>query len=331
MRPFPSMLLGAALAALLPTPAPAAPPSDYEPGTNWEATVEMEMAGMGGMKMPAQTHKFCKAKKEWTEPPGTDRNSDCKTTEMKKSGNRMTWKVVCTGKNPMTGEGDMTYTPTTYAGTMAMHMKDGDVTMKMKGREVGGDCDANEMKRKVSEMQATAKEQQAQGEKMQAQQNAKACDDGVARMQAMAFTGMVAWCKDAAKKQEFCNRMSTRDGFLALQKNNPEAQRNDAAKACGKDLAEIQGSLCREARKDAMSNQGTMGFLVSSCPAEAQALAQKECAGIDYTSATREQRQLCTTYAKGSLEGKKKAAPASDGPKSPDDALKKAAKGLLPF
>ena len=47
MRPFPSMLLGAALAAFLPAPAPAAPPSDYEPGTNWEATIEMEMAGMG--------------------------------------------------------------------------------------------------------------------------------------------------------------------------------------------------------------------------------------------------------------------------------------------
>jgi hypothetical protein len=328
MRHASSKTLGAVVAALLASPALAAPPSDYEPGINWETTIEMDMAGM---KMPPQTSKFCKPKKEWSEPPGTSHEGDCKTTEMKRSGNRMTWKVVCTGKNPMTGEGDMTYTANTYAGTMAMHMKDGDMNMKMKGREIGGDCDANEMKRKVAGMQAAAKEQQAQGEQMQAQQMAKACDDGVKKMQAMAFTGMVAFCKDPAKKQEFCSRMSTREGFAALRANNPEPQRNESAQACGKDLAAIQGSLCKDAKKDAMSNQGSMGFLVQDCPAEAQALAQSECAGIDYTSASRQQRQLCTTYAKGSLEGKKKAAPASDTPKTTDDALKKAAKGLLPF
>jgi hypothetical protein len=227
----------------------------------------------------------------------------------------------------MTGEGEMTFDAKTFNGSMKMTMSQGTVNMKMKGRELGGDCDANEMKRKVAAMTAEAKETQAQGERMQAEQAAKACNDGVQRMQAMAFTGMVAWCKDASKKKEFCDRMSTRDGFLTLQKNNPESQRNDAAKACGKDLADVQAGLCKDSRKDALSNQRSMSFLTTYCPEETQALAQKECAGLDFTSASASQRQLCTSYARGKA---KKPAPASETPKSADDALKKAAKGLIP-
>jgi hypothetical protein len=317
-------LLGAASAALLSSTALAAP-ADYEPGTKWESTVEMEMPGMP-MKMPPQTHEFCKPKKDWTDPPGSDPKK-CKTTEMKRSANKMSWKVVCEGKEPMTGEGEITYDAKSYSGSMKMTMSQGTVNMKMKGRELGGDCDANEMKRKVAAMTAEAQETQAQGERMQAEQAAKACNDGVQRMQAMAFTGMVAWCKDASKKKEFCERMSTRDGFLALQQNNPESQRNDAAKACGKDLADVQAGLCKDSRKDALSNQRSMSFLTTYCPEETQALAQKECAGLDFTSASASQRQLCTSYARGKA---KKPAPASETPKSADDALKKAAKGLIP-
>jgi hypothetical protein len=318
-------LLGAAAVALLASSALAAP-ADYEPGVKWESTVEMEMPGMP-MKMPPQTHEFCKPKKDWSEPPGSDPKK-CKTTEMKRSANKMSWKVVCEGKEPMTGEGEMTYDAKSFSGSMKMTMSQGTMNMKMKGREIGGDCDANEMKRKVAAMTADAKEQQAKGEKMQAEHEAKACDEGVQRMQAMAFSGMMAYCKDPARKQEFCARMSTRDGFLALQRNNPESQRADAAKACGKDLAEVQASLCKQSRKDALSNQGSMSFLTTFCPEESQALAQKECAGLDYTSASPQQRSLCTTYARGA--GKAKPAPASDTPKSADDALKKAAKGLIP-
>ncbi len=317
-------LLGAASAALLSSTALAAP-ADYEPGTKWESTVEMEMPGMP-MKMPPQTHEFCKPKKDWSEMPGSDPKK-CKTTEMKRSANKISWKVVCEGKDPMTGEGEMTYDAKSFSGSMKMTMSQGTVNMKMKGRELGGDCDANEMKRKVTAMAAEVKEAQAQNERQQAEQQAKACDDGIQRMQAMAVTGFVVFCKDPAKKQEFCNRMSTRDGFLALQKNNPESQRSDAAKACGKDLGDVQAGLCKDSRKDALSNQGSMSFLTTYCPDETQALAQKECAGLDFTSASTQQRQLCTSYARGKA---KKTAPASETPKSADDALKKAAKGLIP-
>jgi hypothetical protein len=145
------MLSQTALVAIATLAAAADVPK--EPGVYWEQTVEMTM---GGMAMPAQTMKVCMAKKQdWARPPEQQPGQECKVTDVKRSGQKMSWKIACEGG--MTGEGEMTWSGDSFAGTSTMQTEMGAMRMKMKGRKLGGDCDANETKRQLERMQQQAK------------------------------------------------------------------------------------------------------------------------------------------------------------------------------
>lgn len=114
----------------------------------WEITTSMEMKGMQmpfAMKPMTQTH--CVTKQDVEKPektvPQVKENKDCSIKDYKVSGNKVTWKTVCTGKNPMTSTGEMTYSHgTSYDGTMTMDTE-GSHAMHMiyhfKGKRIG-DC-----------------------------------------------------------------------------------------------------------------------------------------------------------------------------------------------
>ena len=110
----------------------------------WEVTTEMDMPGMP-MKMPAMKTVQCVTKEQAEDPNQSvpkgqqDKNSDCKVSDYKVVGNKVTWTMTCTGKNPMTGNGEMTYAADTYDGWMKMKTGDTDMTMKYKGKRLG-DC-----------------------------------------------------------------------------------------------------------------------------------------------------------------------------------------------
>jgi Protein of unknown function (DUF3617) len=85
----------------------------------WETTMKMEMPGMP-MQMPAQTSRTCVAKGANDETFVPKRQGECRTVDSKRTGSKYTFKMVCDGKNRMTGDGEITFGNGTYDGRMQM-------------------------------------------------------------------------------------------------------------------------------------------------------------------------------------------------------------------
>ncbi len=125
---------GLAVLALVPLGGAAAG-AQTSKGDLWATTSQMSMEGMP-MAMPAKTTNVCSAK-EWKEPPGGQKN--CKNTNMKVVGNKVTWEVECTGPT-MTGLGEINRDGDAYTGSIKFKVEQGNMTVKLTGRKIGG-CD----------------------------------------------------------------------------------------------------------------------------------------------------------------------------------------------
>lgn len=122
-----------------------AAPTMAATGEWWEVAVKMEMPGMpaemAGM-MPAQTSKICMIKGQEKEPvKSKDRDKDCTISDMKQSGNTTTFKMKCTGKEPMTGDAELTHTPNSFNQKMKMQSRQGQMMMVSNGKRIGGACE----------------------------------------------------------------------------------------------------------------------------------------------------------------------------------------------
>ena len=109
----------------------------------WEVTMKMEMPGMP-MAMPAQVNRVCISKSHKDEDL-IPRRENCRLLESSRSGNKLTYKMACTGQEPMTVSGEMTYAATSYEGRMKMVTQSGGQSMEMGQTFVGkrvGDCTA---------------------------------------------------------------------------------------------------------------------------------------------------------------------------------------------
>ena len=108
----------------------------------WEVKIEMQMAGM---TMPPQTTTQCITPEDAADPQkavpqggrGRGNPSDCKISDYKTEGNKVSWKMEC--KENMTGSGEFTYAGDTYTGTMNVKAQGQDMTMKYSGKRLG-DC-----------------------------------------------------------------------------------------------------------------------------------------------------------------------------------------------
>ncbi len=117
----------------------------------WEITTSMEMKGMQmPFAMKPMTHTQCITKQdvekpEKTVPQVSKENKDCTIKDYKVSGNHVTWKTVCTGKNAMTSTGEITYSKgTSYEGSMTMDTAESaqhamHMVYHFKGKRIG-DC-----------------------------------------------------------------------------------------------------------------------------------------------------------------------------------------------
>jgi len=144
------MLTGLTLGALIVGTAIAGP--NMRPGL-WEMTLQTQMQGMEGAPMgiqgmtgamPAFTHRQCITAKDLV--PRTQRPGEqCKVSTQKIKGNTVTWQVQCDSQGmKTTGSGRVTYSGTSYNGTIDMQMTGGPMgTMKMsqviRGKRIG-DC-----------------------------------------------------------------------------------------------------------------------------------------------------------------------------------------------
>jgi len=80
----------------------------------WEITSKTTF---DGMPMPAPPQRVCKKKGQTGGDP-SPMGMNCKTTDHKTVGNRTTYRVVCTGKDQMSGTGERTASPGHFSGKM---------------------------------------------------------------------------------------------------------------------------------------------------------------------------------------------------------------------
>lgn len=126
----------AAASLTLALPAAAAGEGEW-----WEMSTKMEIPGMPAMPGGPPT-KFCRVKGDESKPVKSDDDKNCSITDVKNVGNTMTFKMKCTGKDAMTGSGEMTHTPTTFNQKIKMRSGGDNMSMVSTGKRVGGACKA---------------------------------------------------------------------------------------------------------------------------------------------------------------------------------------------
>ena len=102
-RYAPRVLL-ALLAAGLVASATSTPTLAQGKDDLWEITTKMEMPGMP-MAMPAQTQRLCVAK-GGKDDDYIPKREGCRVQDSKRVGNKVSYRMVCTGKDSMTVAGE---------------------------------------------------------------------------------------------------------------------------------------------------------------------------------------------------------------------------------
>ncbi len=280
----------------------------------WEITAKIEMEDFA---MPAQTSKVCIPKGQEKDPNRSVPNDkNCKMSEAKVSGNKMSWKMKCEGKDAMSGSGEMVYGDGTYSGKLKMHSEDGDMVMAYNGKRVGS-CDvAVENKRMEEMVQAPIKAMRAE---VRAECKEVLDKGGYSMIDNYSASGLSSHCADM--KKSMCDKVralsSEYAGYEALVKQEkiPAATRNlmktyDQAHVtgplsaeCGLDMAKIGGTVCQKAKGE---GRAKYDFLAEHCPSEAQVLAKQLCEswGRDYTAdylSSTYHIPICKKYSKNKI------------------------------
>jgi hypothetical protein len=304
------------------------------PDELWDVTTKMEIPGMP-MAMPAQTTQVC-LKKDRKPDDAIPKQDDCRVTDSKVTGNRLTYRMVCTGKNPMTADGEITSSPTSYEGRMRIRStkkgEEMDMVQNFRGQRVGACTDQS---------QRVIAAQKAEGDAMLA----RTCADGIDKLYAPMFFGQGAAC--AAQQKAFCDKV----GGHARDMREPAGWRTVAAKsnvetlrgafdACRQDFDATTKAACAKAastRDWAFVGNG-------SCDPEVLAAGPVHCKGRDYYTMDRSVVPMCNRYARlergpstAGAAGAKGTAPPTQGASgdaSKQDPLKSgvdAVRKLLPF
>lgn len=300
---FASLAALALLASSLPVPARAAgAPLPPEPGVWWDLTMEMTMRLPGTPQPQAHTstERECLPKKPPDRPP--PQSGHCTFADFKRSGPRVTFRLTC--QDGVTGEADLLWTSDTYSGTTIMRGQGMENRIKVKGKTVGGDCDANE-----EERQELAEAEAAAEGGLPPQERERMCADAAASGDPTPFLpaepGAAAECKDATR---FCASLETRRGLVQLRQAGLEDGVQQAAKLCKKDVAALErrhcAALAKEPARKVAADEETSEFVFASCPDLARSMAKRSCAGRSFTGMPLAQRDFCTRWAQEALQGR---------------------------
>ena len=278
-----SAALGLAVAALVQAQGP---------DELWNMSTRMEM---DGMQMPAMSQQVCQKKGQPGAAPAPDPN--CTTSDVRTVGNKTTWKMACTGDEPMSGAGEITRTRDSMSGRMQLRGKDGLTMNVVYSGTLAGTCNAQThqdpqqaaMKQKMAAMQAQSNAQLAQ-----------TCRESIEKFATTLFEMQGNPC--AASTGEYCahvkktaQSMRTPAGYR--QAMQVEGLRNDgferAAQFCKVDPAPVRAAAC----KSAVGGRD-WPFVTEYCPAESQTLAKQHCAGREYTVVMKtEYGPLCSKHS----------------------------------
>ena len=309
--------------ALLSSPAVLAQGKDEL----WDVTMKMEMAGLP-MSMPARTHRVCVEKGNDAGLVPKGEKDECKVVDQKRVGNKFTFRVACSGKEPMTGSGEFTYSADSYDGRMQMKGTSGgqsfDMTQTVSGKKVGN-CTST-MKQDLAKAQAQVAEANVQVAQM--------CEAGLTQLNWQLYEPNGP-C--AERRADFCPAV-TKAAYAASEpagyaKARKETMLAEAMGKCGKDFAVVTQAACgkgMETRDWAFVGSG-------ACDDNVRTVGEANCKGRSFTGMDRGMVPLCSRYA--SLMRGNAATPVSTAAPPPaqptaTDAISESVnklKKLLPF
>jgi hypothetical protein len=293
----------------------------------WQMTTRMELEGM---QMPARSQQVCMKKGE-AQPQGlAQQDPNCRTTEQRRTGNKLTWKVVCTGDNAMTGTGEMTRNRDTLEGRMLMKGKDGEMKIAYSGR-LSGTCDA----RTHQDPQIAAAQQQVAA--MQAQSNAQIaqlCRESIERFNTQMFEMQGSPC--AARGGEYCAHLKKTAQSMQTPAGYRKAMQADGLRGDGWERAagycKMQAAPVRAAACKSAAGGRDWAFVADFCPEDTQKLAAEHCAGREYTVAmSSEYKPICAKYAGSFAQPQRAAAKPAAAPAASDavsEGVKEGVRGL---
>lgn len=103
----------------------------------WELVTTMEMPGMP-MKMAPTKINHCYTKEDVKDQKKTiSTDKDCTVTDLKQSGNKVTWKMKCTGQKAGDFSGETVYKKDSYDSVMKMQSHGQTMNMNVKARRLG--------------------------------------------------------------------------------------------------------------------------------------------------------------------------------------------------
>lgn len=110
----------------------------------WQVRMDMSMPGMP--VGPGVTTIECITPKDAEDPQKATphgRNGptpgDCTISDYKISGNKVSWSMKCTGRDAMSGTGELLYAGDTYTGVVKMASGRETMTLRYRGKRLG-DC-----------------------------------------------------------------------------------------------------------------------------------------------------------------------------------------------
>jgi hypothetical protein len=264
-------------------------PPAAEPGVWWDVTMEMSIRGAGADPQ-AETHteRECLPKKIPDHPP--PQSGDCTWSDFRRDGPRVSFKLKC--PEGVTGEADLRWTADTYSGTTVLRGHGVENRIAVKGKKVGGDCDAS------------AREEREPSDEGDPGARAERCADAGYEGELERFLppedGAAAECADPAP---FCAVLDTRRVLARLRVSGLEGARPQAGKLCGIDVAAVEQRHCAElatasqGKKRPPLDDETAEFLFGACPELARSLARRECAARPREAMPDAQREFCTRWA----------------------------------
>jgi hypothetical protein len=105
-------------------------------------------------KVQTSTSRECLPKKIPDRAPPD--SGDCKLSDYRRSGSKISFKVACQGG--VTGETELVWTSDTYSGKAVMRGQGMENRITIRGKRVGGDCDANDKAREREEARRAVQE-----------------------------------------------------------------------------------------------------------------------------------------------------------------------------
>lgn len=319
MKPF---LPRAVLAAVLCGTAIGAAAADS--GDRYRVTTRMQMAGM---TMPVRPVEVCTARAQPVSEQAIPKEKDCQVQDFRIQGGKASYRIVCTGTNAMTGDGEMESLPDGYRGSMKVLAQGEPMTMSYEGKRIGT-CDY------------ATESPEAVGKAMTAQ----ACE---AQLDSIVSHSMYVGPKAACPtyRTRFCANVDRTMGQARDPARFAEAERTfggvawQAVEACGGSRATILAEACGGAESggnldfvgdycpdlvprhcaDADPNRNGR-FLVQHCGDRARSLAAQQCEGRGYTAMqSSPYRAFCQSYATERLRARSAQAGGS-APAAPDPA-----------